>query len=720
MYAHSVTRVTRPGHAPVSWKNYRMDDGSYSSEYDGNFRTTYPLRPRIGRTPPFYPDGPYLGMSPNPRRPAQPFLHPPGVMPRKKGPPSPLENPNLEYKFTSKWNIDYATVFLINRLGKDKDLANGISKVREKSRRYDRREIPYRSFDSLNDTLFAGRLKDAIYLKWVDLGPHVSGTTCNAGEGPDHRVSRITLLLNSTLHQDAHPDEILASLIHHMIHCYFIVTCGPQLSDETKYGRLSHGMHFGKIMSTIKDLSGSTGRRPLPLDFGHNLAQDRDYQYDKPTTVLSPRNLSLLHSQMEPRNQRSPTRSFCPPHPKAHLPTQAEVDEWYTKTCQPLPTLPKCVRGQNLYTLVLPGSEFREFPRAKAPPSQEYVELIYAEKCVYIPATSISTYPSLAGKFEKARWLEIPDDTSLESFKTLYEFLLRGRFSPDQPPDHDSAYHHSHSPPLIRSPIATAEPYLTTSIKALKLAAALKFTELESHALHRLNALSHTHEDPLAILSEIYTDSPDPHPDLRAWARAFLLRREPEHPVMAYLDLATDAGPPANLEVLERDRGMQEKFEHLLEHGGAFHADVSTARTALERVRERDGFPWQAGRMHPHPFDIPIPPPPPPRPMDDWDLPPPPPPPPPMHPLHPMHASYPSSLPHPLHGGYPPPPLPLFDPFPHHEFGSSQREREARLVALGWGPVEREADGWWRRRNRMTGQVAVSRGEGGEWFLRGS
>ncbi|KAF2489737.1 hypothetical protein BU16DRAFT_597226 [Lophium mytilinum] len=693
MYAQSVSRVTRPGHAPVSWQNYRMDDGSYSSEYEGNFRTTYPLRPRIGRNRAFYPDAPYPGIH------AQPFLHHPTVMSRPKGPPPPLEDPDLEYKFNPKWNIDYATVFLINRLGKDKDLANGISKIREKSRRYDTREIPYRSFDALNDVLFAGRLKDAVYLKWVDLGPHVSGTTCNPGEGPDHRVSRSTLLLNFTLHQDAHPDDILASLIHHMIHCYFIVTCGPQLPDETKYGRLSHGMHFGKVMSTIKDLSASTGRRPLLVDIGHNLAQVRDYQYERPTPALSPRNLSLLRSQMEPRNQRSSTRSFCPPHPKVNRPSQAEVDEWYTKTCIPLPDLPKCVRGQNLYTLVLPGSDFREFPRAKAPPNQEYVELIYADKCVYIPATSISSYPSLVAQFEKARWLEIPDETSLESFKTLYEFLLRGRFSPDQPSDHEHGNHHTPSPPLIRSPSATADPYLTTSIKALKLATSLKFPQLEAHALHRLNALPHTHEDPFTLLSEIYTDSPDPLPALRAWARAFLLRRAPDHPVMAYLDLATDAGAaPANLELLERDRGLRERFDYLLEHGGAFHADVTAARTALERDRERDVFSWQGGRVHPHLFEVPIPPPPP-RMMDDWDLPPPP----------------------------PPPPPPMFEGFegrgfPHPDFACSAtalgREREARLGVLGWGPVEREGEGWWRRRNGMTGQVAGRRGEG-EWVLRG-
>jgi hypothetical protein len=627
-----------------------------------------------------------------------------------------------------KWNIDYATVFLVNRLGGgphgSKDLVTAIGKIREKAHRSSRWNIPFQTFDSLNDILFAGRLKDAIYLQFADLGPYLSGTTCNPGEGLDSRVSRISIFLNSMLHKDAHPDEILASLIHQMIHAYFIVTCGPQLPDETKYGRLSHGMHFGKIMFTIKELSAVAGRQPLPIDFGHNLSMDREGQFHSFPAALFPLPPMLPRLRMVPlkfRGQKVPGRSCCPPQPNARGLIETEVDKWYLKTCSPLQSLPKCVRGPNLYRLTIPNDDFLEFPRTKAPLSSEFIELIFDEKCIYIPNSAIETYMSLKPHFEKSRWLEMPLDTSLAAFKPLYEFLLRGSFPPDTLLDLHNDPFTPILPPLIRGTDLAAPPYLTTSVRVFKLASALKFKELETYALSRLTSQSTTREDPLAVFSEIYNDSPDPHPDLRNWARAFLTRRErDERSGMAYLDLAIGAVTSvANLELLERDPSLRPRLEHLLEHGGAFHADVAAARTTLEHEREKEQGPfgWHRGAFNLFDFErpgtgIPIPPfdfpsPPPPRPpmlsraMDDWDLPLPPP---------QMPPQFPSPCFNAIDEGVP------LSPGRDYE-----REREAGLAAMGWGTAEKK-DGFWCRRNRVTGELACWRereGMGMEWAVLG-
>ncbi|OCK82345.1 hypothetical protein K432DRAFT_277692, partial [Lepidopterella palustris CBS 459.81] len=426
--------------------------------------------------------------------------------------------------------------------------------------------IAYETFDRLDEALFAGKLKDAVYLDVRELGSYVSGATYNPGHGPDSRVSRITIVLNLAMHLTATPEHIIASLIHHMIHAYFLVACGPQKADELDYGRLNHGNHFGKIMYMIKNLSRSGGKC-FPLDFGHELRMVRGNPYglDYPHHA-SP---SAFHNRSR-KSQPPSDRSYCPHNAKEV--EQAEIDVWYRGLCEPLLGLPDCVRGLVIYTLK--DGEFMELQRAQAGRSDTFVELIFSGKALHVPIDKIAAHTSIREVFSKSRWLEIPEGVNLETFSALYDFLVNGSYGVDigemQTID-------GKGPPLIKDFDLDSSQPLLLDIRVFKLAHDLKFEELQNVALQRINDQHITREDPVAVLREIYCDTPDPHADLRLWAHGFMTR----YTTPAHFWTLTKPYDSSNLKELQQSNIHRSRFEKLVEHGGALHLDIAKAHEEL-------------------------------------------------------------------------------------------------------------------------------------------
>jgi hypothetical protein len=170
------------------------------------------------------------------------------------------------------WSIDWAVAFLVNHLSSS-DVGEDLRRLRLQAETLFKEigsgDVASRIFKRLNQILFSGHLKNAVYLNAANLGMYVSGATYTHGHGPNVGVKRISIFLNSVLLQRARSRDIIAALIHQMIHAYFLVACGPQDEKEEGYGRLAHGLHFGKVMNTIKKLSSAQGK-PLPLGFAHN------------------------------------------------------------------------------------------------------------------------------------------------------------------------------------------------------------------------------------------------------------------------------------------------------------------------------------------------------------------------------------------------------------------------------------------------------------------
>jgi hypothetical protein len=156
---------------------------------------------------------------------------------------SKLSNERLKCDRNLGWSIDWAVAFLVKHLENNaSDVSCTLKKIRAKAQHLANngliQDVPLRTFNQLDQTLFAGHLKNAVYLDVCDLGPDVSGATFSHGRGPNPRVRRISIVLNTDVHQDSTPTALLASLIHHMIHAYFLVACGPQEEKEQGYGRL--------------------------------------------------------------------------------------------------------------------------------------------------------------------------------------------------------------------------------------------------------------------------------------------------------------------------------------------------------------------------------------------------------------------------------------------------------------------------------------------------
>lgn len=114
------------------------------------------------------------------------------------------------------------------------------------------KELPYLVFDELDKELFRGVLQKNVYLRWSSLPPYVHGKTSPAG----HKNKRVTIELNKLVIQmRAPPAYVLASLIHHMAHAYFLVCCGSRKEDcDTGKDAVDHGLGFSSLTHKIMDV----------------------------------------------------------------------------------------------------------------------------------------------------------------------------------------------------------------------------------------------------------------------------------------------------------------------------------------------------------------------------------------------------------------------------------------------------------------------------------
>jgi hypothetical protein len=121
--------------------------------------------------------------------------------------------------------------FIVDHLEKKSDAAEAFRTIRIRAATLERdgltRDIPDHIFNKLDETLFAGHLRNAVYLECSSLKSNISGATYTHNWGPHTGVKRISIILNSDILDCARAKDIVGILIHHMIHAYFLVACGP-------------------------------------------------------------------------------------------------------------------------------------------------------------------------------------------------------------------------------------------------------------------------------------------------------------------------------------------------------------------------------------------------------------------------------------------------------------------------------------------------------------
>ncbi|KAE8873208.1 hypothetical protein PTNB73_02359 [Pyrenophora teres f. teres] len=514
-----------------------------------------------------------------------------------------LQDPLLRCDRDLGWNIDWAVAFFVDHLEqKWDDAAEMLRNIRIRAQSFEddglRKEIPYRIFNKLDEVLFAGHLKNAVFLDISNLGYDISGATYTHRLGPDPDVKRISIILNSDALVRA--KDVVAILIHHMIHAYFLVACGGQQEDEVDYGRLGHDVHFGKVMLTIKKLSAAHGRELTPLNYGHSSPK---------TCYLDDEYYSLRWRDELGQEDSEPWYcSHC--HHNIHGPSTREVDKWYDKICKPLFTQPPSVREPLVQTYNLRSHSLETTHRGKLPPPPKTVEFLHQDLPILVEADKLNEYPSIAKAFSKAgntRFLKLPDETSPDTVLRFLDFLHTGSYSPSPSSSSDRK---PHAPIIKPRTCTTTETPLRTAMQFANLATLASFSECKTHALSRLTSLTTCTEDPVAVLAEIYRGGCEPDAELKSWARAFLVaapgttavfRHQHEYQHWSHIDAvaatalsllgfggssgavgATTTEPPNLIKLENPALPFRARFLVVVQASRALENDVVTARAELE------------------------------------------------------------------------------------------------------------------------------------------
>lgn len=497
--------------------------------------------------------------------------------------PSPLQDPFRRCDRNLGWSIDWAVAVIVDRL-QTTDAADALRNIRIRAASLEDEgltpEIPFRIFNRLDEVLFAGYLKNAVFLDIGSLGSDVSGATYTHSWGPNTGVKRISIILNSDVLQYARAKDIVAFLIHHMIHAYFLVACGPQKEDEVDYGRLDHGVQFAKILLAIKKLSATHGRELTPLNFGHGLANMHYFanEYHSPNKKAA----------IDREDREKWYCSHC--HHNVQQIPESDVEKWYTKICVPMFDQPKSVRSGEVAVYNDRRRELETKRRGRLAPSTKTVEFMFKEKAGLVETKRIDDFLGIRRAFDKvkSRYLKIHKEVSEATFLRLLEFIHGGSYQPD--PRQFAVVAAAASlgivkkgPPVIMPQSTTTQACLLADVQFAKLGTLMGFDECKVYALSRMNAYGVIYEDPVAILQEIYTGS-EPDTDLKTWARKFLVRTptpQSHEYHSAPKNVRTTDTP--NLIKLESEQSPHRiRFFDAVESSGALENDVNKARAELK------------------------------------------------------------------------------------------------------------------------------------------
>ncbi|KAF1837731.1 hypothetical protein BDW02DRAFT_490759 [Decorospora gaudefroyi] len=491
-----------------------------------------------------------------------------------------------------EWNIDWAVAFIVDRLEQNwADAAETFRNIRIRAATFGREglshEIPYRIFNKLDAALFAGHLKNAVYLDISSLGSGVSGATYTHRLGPNPDVKRISIILNSDALEHAQAKDILGILIHHMIHAYFLVACGPQKEDEIGYGRLEHGVQFGKIILAIRKLSAVHGRELTSLNYGHSSAEIRHLaeEYYRPR-----------HRDTVEREDRERWHcSHC--HINTEGPSETEVEKYYSKICTPLFDQPKSVRKLSVQAYNTRHHELETRRRSLLAPSQKTVEFMFKDQPILVEVKKTAEYVGVMRAFDKAssRFLKLHKEVSKDTFLRFLEFLHTGSYRPE--PRHGVGQGvERRGPPIIKPQSMTTQAPLLDDVRFVKMATLMDFDECKSYALDRMDAYGILYEDPVAVLKEIYSGY-EPDSDLKTWARKFLVRA-PSTSSPEYYNTVPTMEPP-NLIKLESEQGAyRARFLDAIDASGALENDVNKARAEL---KVQGWYTWSSSSPLPSP-----------------------------------------------------------------------------------------------------------------------
>lgn len=336
-----------------------------------------------------------------------------------------LRDPYLRCDRDLGWNIGWAVAFVVNRLEQSwADAAASLRNIRlQAAAHYGNglgQDIPLHIFDKLNPLLFAGYLKNVVFLNTSSLSTSVLGITYTHWPGPNPEIKRYSIILNRDVLRNSQPRDIVATLIHHMIHAYFLVACGGQKEGEVSHGRLAHDLHFGKIMLTVRRPSAAHRKELACLDYRHHSPGIQHFA-DKYHHVWG-------RDGPNREDRDALYHSHC--HCNVQGPSESNVDRWYKKVCKPMFDQPHSVRRLEVQVYNHRHHALERQRRARLVSSARSVEFPFEERPVLVEMAEIEQFRSVMRGFGRARsrFLEVHRDVSEETFMRFLDFLHTGSY----------------------------------------------------------------------------------------------------------------------------------------------------------------------------------------------------------------------------------------------------------------------------------------------------
>ena len=498
-------------------------------------------------------------------------------------PPSPAGNDTTERAFLAA-----------NDLIKESPLPRGPSLQLGRNYLYDKWTLPFLMFDELDRTLFCSKLTCNVSLTWANVPRGIPGRTFP----PGLKCPRITIELSEKVLLNASKICILTALLHQMIHAYFLQCCGYRTEETRSTGyNLGHGPDFLALKAVIS--------RKLPGTF-LGPKSSRLYSEEGPSSCGRAKGYK---SYAEPKPGSS--KCYGSDHPLSRK--EKEILRLWIKhalsTCKGTKTIECGTRPSKTYEdpvivhimlavklIYLLRSDTKKYfiiqkgeSEASAAPSafyklklEDYIELHFEKRIFPLERKYTSDLPELTKSpfFTNKRELHFPSTFSWSEFRSLYSFLVYKEFDPRLSSIHSESSSKDYKPglPVILTKKDGSEQYLSTSIAAAQLGSTLSFKPLTTHAIHRLNNLGWTTNNPVKALAQIYHDSSSPNSDLRAWVKTWLALKTPSVPDAIYAKSF-----PTNLAVLKNHAKFKNEFALLREKEKDKKKELNSDIEAVEK-----------------------------------------------------------------------------------------------------------------------------------------
>ncbi|KAL8899508.1 MAG: hypothetical protein Q9207_006160 [Kuettlingeria erythrocarpa] len=474
-------------------------------------------------------------------------------------------------------------------------IANGVKRMSPQNRT----KLPFQIFNELDAEFFRSALQGNVSLGWSDLPDEMLSRTHRAGRRDNPRMR---IELSYTLLDEAHHADIVAALVHQMIHAYYLQCCGYRDRGHTGTGHdLKHEQPFQALLQCV-------GEHCEPLRGISSLELWTPRWFDRKPTSRNPNPGAsccyggrVRFNDLDIKEWRAVARAKTTSLEEAKKAKESKSPDVYSVDKDGKESPPKSMKDWHI-------------------PPEACVLLTWEKRTYPVARTSVPDRPALTSSpCFKEGYLQLPPGTGEAEFNALYFLIAHGQYPPSlnilnsvTAPNRQV----SQGPPSVRPFDANAPTYLVQLITAFHLGKRLQYKPLCDFAVAGLYSLPSTAEDPVAALEQIYQVPKDWNPitaplptssadsQLRGWTRSWLAVRQPP------LDSSQNPGwYRNNLAVVRSCPTWNARYSQLEASSAELKEDDSIAEAMLQASTQAQQAstpsPFRQPVPLPHPLHIP-------------------------------------------------------------------------------------------------------------------